>query len=81
MAPSTVQTPKELELLAKIKALEENQAKFVEIVRVKVKKLENELEVSSFTFTSNVLELTKSLQCFVRGFVNLYRRKTRKMFV
>lgn len=51
MAPTPAQTvtPRELELLAKIKALEENQAKFVEIVRIKVKKLENELEVSSLT--------------------------------
>lgn len=39
-------TPKELELMAKLKSLEEDRAKFVEIVRSKVKKLENELEAS-----------------------------------
>lgn len=50
MAPTPVQTvthsPKELELMAKLKSLEEDRIKFVEIVRGKVKKLENELEVS-----------------------------------
>ncbi|XP_055304440.1 E3 ubiquitin-protein ligase BRE1A [Sitodiplosis mosellana] len=47
MAPTPVQTEayslKELELMAKLKALEEDRIKFVEIVRGKVKKLENEL--------------------------------------
>lgn len=51
MAPTPVQnethTPKELELMAKVKALEEDRIKFIEIVRGKVKKLENELEVST----------------------------------
>lgn len=50
MAPTPVQTgtysPKELELMTKLKSLEEDRIKFVEIVRGKVKKLENELEVS-----------------------------------
>lgn len=49
MAPTPVQTetysPKELELMAKLKALEEDRIKFVEIVRGKVKKLESELVV------------------------------------
>lgn len=40
-----IHTPKELELMAKLKSLEEDRVKFVEIVRNKVKKLENELEV------------------------------------
>lgn len=49
MAPTPAQTvaysPKELELMAKLKALEEDRIKFLEIVRGKVKKLEIELEV------------------------------------
>lgn len=40
-----IHTPKERELMAKLKSLEEDRVKFVEIVRNKVKKLENELEV------------------------------------
>lgn len=51
MAPTPAQTavnsPKELELMAKLKALEEDRQKFIEIVRGKVKKLEIELEVSN----------------------------------
>lgn len=50
MAPTPAEmqpyTPKELELMAKLKTLEEDRIKFVEIVRAKVKKLENELDVS-----------------------------------
>lgn len=50
MAPTPAQTvpctPKELELMAKLKSAEEDRAKFVEIVRSKVKKLELELEAS-----------------------------------
>lgn len=50
MAPTPAQTspctPKELELMAKLKTLEEDRVKFVEIVRSKVKKLETELEAS-----------------------------------
>lgn len=38
-------TQKELELLAKLRALEEDRVKFIEIVRNKMKKLEQELEV------------------------------------
>lgn len=50
MAPTPAQTspctPKELELMAQLKTLEEDRVKFVEIVRSKVKKLETELEAS-----------------------------------
>lgn len=43
---STAQlTQKELELMAKLRALEEDRVKFIEIVRNKMKKLEQELEV------------------------------------
>lgn len=45
-AEDGTQTPKELELMAKLKSLEEDRVKFVEIVRNKVKKLENERDVS-----------------------------------
>lgn len=45
-AENGVHTPKELELMAKLKSLEEDRVKFVEIVRTKVKKLESELDVS-----------------------------------
>lgn len=38
-------TPKELELMAKVKALEDDRLKFVEIVRSKIKKFEKDLEV------------------------------------
>lgn len=38
-------TAKELELMAKLKTLEEDRVKFVEIVRNKMKKLEEQLEV------------------------------------
>lgn len=46
-----IHTPKELELMAKLKSLEEDRVKFVEIVRNKVKKLETELDVSMRTVT------------------------------
>lgn len=39
-------TPAELELMAKLKSLEEDRVKFVEIVRMKVTKLESERDVS-----------------------------------
>lgn len=45
-AENGAHTPKELELMGKLKSFEEDRVKFVEIVRMKVKKLENELEVS-----------------------------------
>lgn len=51
MSPTPAETgnhsPKELELLAKVKSLEDDRLKFVEIVRGKLKKIENELEVDS----------------------------------
>lgn len=50
MAPTPAQTepctPRELELMGKLKSLEDDRIKFVEIVRGKVKKLEKELEAS-----------------------------------
>lgn len=50
MAPTPAETqaysPKELELLGKLKSFEEDRVKFVEIVRAKVKKLEVQLDVS-----------------------------------
>lgn len=47
MASNEIHSLKELELMAKVKALEEDRIKFIEIVRGKMKKLENELVVSS----------------------------------
>lgn len=40
------ETPREKELIAKVKALEEDRLKFLDIVRGKIQKLEKELEVS-----------------------------------
>lgn len=37
---------RELELIAKVKALEDDRVKFLEIVRGKIQKLEKELEVT-----------------------------------
>lgn len=45
-AENGTHTPEELELMEKLKTLEEDRVKFVEIVRIKVKKLENERDVS-----------------------------------
>lgn len=45
-AENGTHTPKELELMGKLKSFEEDRVKFVEIVRIKVKKLESELDVS-----------------------------------
>lgn len=39
-------TAKELELMSKLKALEDDRVKFLDIVRNKMQKLEHELEVS-----------------------------------
>lgn len=39
-------TETELALLAKVKALEDDRVKFLDIVRSKIQKLEKELEVS-----------------------------------
>lgn len=65
MAPTPAQTeaysPKELELIAKLKALEEDRIKFIEIVRGKVKKLEIELEVCS---TQSILILRNIREIF-----------------
>lgn len=46
-------TETELALLAKVKALEDDRAKFVEIVRNKIQKLEKELEVSQMKSVSH----------------------------
>lgn len=77
MAPTPAQSetysPKELELLAKVKSLEEDRLKFVEIVRGKVKKLENELVVNE---TVNCVEkLEKLIPCHL-----CIRQKLRKLF-
>lgn len=39
-------TAKELELMSKLKTLEDDRVKFLDIVRNKIQKLEHELEVS-----------------------------------
>lgn len=39
-------TPRESELLARVKSLEDDRLKFLDIVRIKLTKLEKELEVS-----------------------------------
>lgn len=39
-------TPRESELLARVKSLEDDRLKFLDIVRIKLQKLEKELEVS-----------------------------------
>ncbi|XP_031625058.1 E3 ubiquitin-protein ligase BRE1A [Contarinia nasturtii] len=69
MAPTPVQiethTPKELELMAKVKALEEDRIKFIEIVRGKVKKLENELE-SKVEENVRLVERNKELESILK---------------
>lgn len=61
MASNEIHSPKELELMAKVKALEEDRIKFIEIVRGKMKKLEIELVVSSVASWN-----------LIKGYLNLY---------
>lgn len=60
-AENGIHTPKELELMAKLKSQEEDRVKFVEIVRNKVKKLESELEVSRTIEFVRYLRIVQSL--------------------
>lgn len=48
-----VETPREKELNAKVKALEDDRIKFLEIVRCKIQKLEKDLEVSTNSVQQN----------------------------
>lgn len=61
-AENGTHTPKELELMGKLKSFEEDRVKFVEIVRNKVKKLEGELDVSMSlcrdVYSSTVISLS-----------------------
>lgn len=41
---------REIELLAKVKSLEDDRVKFLDIVRSKISKLEKDLEVSHLVF-------------------------------
>lgn len=60
-------TETELTLLAKVKALEDDRVKFLDIVRSKIQKLEKELEVSeliSVTHDSRTPQVILSLTHF-----------------
>lgn len=46
---------RELELIAKVKALEDDRVKFLEIVRGKIQKLEKELEVTIMGYGGMVI--------------------------
>lgn len=45
-AENGIHTPKELELMAKLKKLEEDRVTFVAMVRTKIEKIESERDVS-----------------------------------
>lgn len=66
-AENGIHTPKELELMAKLKSQEEDRVKFVEIVRNKVKKLESELEVSMSFHDLYILSSPKFCVVFLLG--------------
>lgn len=63
-AENGTHTPKELELMGKLKSFEEDRVKFVEIVRIKVKKLESELDVSMSLRVIWTVILPTALSCF-----------------
>lgn len=75
-AENGTNTPKELELMGKLKSLEEDRVKFVEIVRNKVKKLEGELDVS---VRLPFIDFSCFLQ--IKSKFELFRIKMRKMHV
>lgn len=71
-------TQRELELLARIKALEDDRLKFLDIVRTKLQKSEKELEVS--------VDIEKTaFSCKMKGkilcrFINTDKNERKSMF-